>query len=140
VKYGAAAVRAVGAGDDAARAVRYGPRRLGPLPEQVTNTFRSGSYTGRTTSKSTTLYRAYGGRAGKLGMFWTRSRPSGPLQARIDLALDPAWGNTATEVTKIRVPAGTRIYEGYAASQGGGLLGGGSQVVVPNVSPNWIVP
>lgn len=35
--------------------------------------------------------------------------------------------------------AGTTIYDGAAAAQGG-LVGGGSQVVIPRVNPNWVVP
>ena len=61
------------------------------------------------------------------------------LPAQMDSALNPAWGNLATDVSTIRVPAGTTIYEGAAAAQplsgGGSLLGGGSQVFIPNV--NW---
>lgn len=49
------------------------------------------------------------------------------------------WGNTAENVVKINVPAGTTIFEGFAESQGGFLLGGGSQVVIPNVDPSWVV-
>ena len=57
----------------------------------------------------------------------------------MDSALNPAWGNTAKNVATIRVPAGTTIYEGVVAPQGN-LLGGGSQVVIPKVNPNWLVP
>jgi len=56
----------------------------------------------------------------------------------MDLALDPSWGNTAERVTSIRVPAGTTIFEGFAAPQGS-LLGGGSQVYIQNVDPGWIL-
>jgi hypothetical protein len=124
--------------ENAAGGVRFGPLNRGPLPDKVADTFRSGSYTGTTISETTTLYRVHGGTAGELGQFWTRTPPAGPLQSQIDLALNPAWGNTATQVTTIRVPAGTTIFEGFAAGQGG-LVGGGSQVVIPNVNPAWIV-
>ena len=120
-------------------AVQYGPLNPGPLPQAVANTFRSGSYTAKTLSEATTLYRVHGGTAGQLGSFWTRTPPAGPLQSRIDLALRPEWGNTATQVTRINVPAGTAIYEGAAAAQGG-LVGGGSQVFIPRVNPSWVVP
>jgi hypothetical protein len=122
---------------------RLGPMRAGPLPETVASTFRSGSSTATELAETTTLYRAYGGDAGALGRYWSRVRPSGPLQAQIDSALNPAWGNTASEVATIRVLAGTTIYEGAAAPQpipGGSLMGGGSQVYIPNVSPAWLVP
>jgi len=61
------------------------------------------------------------------------------MQATIDLALNPQWGNTAVQVARIQVPAGTTIFEGAAAAQGG-LVGGGSQVFIQNVNPAWLLP
>ncbi len=119
-------------------AIRWGPLNGGPLNDAVTSTFRGGSYTESVLSGETTLYRSYGGTAGELGSYWTRTPPAGPLQATMDSALNPAWGNTAQNVSTIRVPSGTTIYEGFAAPQGG-LLGGGSQVYIPKVNPNWLV-
>lgn len=110
----------------------------GPLGAKVAATFRGASYTQSVTKAPTTLYRSWGGKAGELGPYWTRTPPSGPLQSRIDSALLPQWGNTATNVTTIRVPPGVTIFEGSAAQQGG-LVGGGSQVVIQNVDPSWIV-
>ena len=128
----------------AAKAVRYGPHNPGPLNDAIASTFRSSSYTMTDLSEATTLYRVYGGQAGELGSYWTRTRPAGPLQSQLDSALNPAWGNSATSVATARVPAGTTIYEGAAASQpiagGGSLLGGGSQVYIPRVDPSWLVP
>lgn len=118
----------------------YGPMNRGPLPESLANTFRSGTYSEAVLEVDTTLYRVYGGSAGKLGSFWTRTQPTGPLQSQIDLALKPEWGNTAENVVKINVPAGTKIFEGVAASQGAGLLGGGNQIIIQNVNPDWVVP
>lgn len=124
--------------------VRFGPMNPGPLPDEVASTFRSSSYTMSGLSEATTLYRVYGGKAGQLGSYWSRVKPSGPLQAQLDSALNPAWGNSATSVATTRVPAGTTIYEGAAASQpiggGGSLLGGGSQVYIPRVDSSWLVP
>ncbi len=111
----------------------------GPLSADVAATFRSSTYTQTVLTEDTTLYRVYGGNAGPLGSYWTRTPPSGPLQSTIDSALDPAWGNTAENVNTIVVPKGTTIYEGTAAPQGG-LVGGGNQVYVPKVDPNWQVP
>lgn len=62
------------------------------------------------------------------------------MQSIVDSALNPAWGNTAINVVKIEVPAGVRIYQGQAASQGG-LVGGGNQALFPKdvkIDPNWI--
>jgi hypothetical protein len=110
----------------------------GPLGEKIASTFRSSTYTETVTSEATTLYRVYGGSAGEIGGYWTRTPPAGPVQSIIDTALNPAWGNTATSVTRINVPAGTRIFEGVAAPQGG-LVGGGNQVFIQNVNPDWII-
>ena len=111
----------------------------GPLPRAVANTFRGGSYTAITVPEATTLYRVYGGKAGQIRGYWTRTKPAGPVQSSIDSALNPQWGNTATNVATVRVPAGTTIYEGAAAAQGG-LVGGGSRVFIPNVNPASLVP
>ncbi len=102
----------------------------GPLGNEVAATFRGATYTESLTSEATTLYRSWGGSADEFGSYWTRSAPTGPLQTQIDSALLPQWGNNAQNVTQIRVPPGTTIYEGFAAPQGG-LVGGGNQVYLP---------
>lgn len=118
---------------------RWGPATgAGPLGAEVASTFRGGSYTELVTQEATTLYRVYGGKAGELGYYWTRTPPAGPLQARIDSAMLPKWGNTANSVSKITVPKGTTIFEGFAAPQGN-LVGGGSQVFIPKPNPSWLV-
>ena len=114
---------------------------IGPLDSNVVTTFRGGSYTATTTTETTTLYRVYGGSAGKIGSYWTRTQPSGSLQAQLDSALAPQWGNTAQKIVVIRVPKGTTIYEGAAAPQPTGvgqIIGGGNQVYIPQVNPKWI--
>ncbi|KIT17878.1 putative deoxyribonuclease RhsC [Jannaschia aquimarina] len=129
-----------------AKNLRYGPLNPGPLSDNIASTFRSASYSAVTTSGPTTLYRVYGGKAGQIGGFWTRTRPSGPLQSQLDSALVAAWGNTGSKVAIATVPRGTVIYEGAAASQAlkignakiGELIGGGSQVYILRVNPKWI--
>jgi hypothetical protein len=54
----------------------------------------------------------------------------------MDLALPP--GNTMKYVVEIKVPAGTTIYEG-AAGPSSVLLGGGNQIFISKVDPQWIV-
>jgi hypothetical protein len=96
----------------------YNPIRSGPLPTNIANTFRSGTYVESVTHEPTILYRVYGGNAEEFGSYWTRTLPKGYLQSTIDSAIDPAWGNTANKVVKIEVPSGVKMYEGVAAPQG----------------------
>ncbi|MGO6697898.1 hemagglutinin repeat-containing protein [Rhizobium ruizarguesonis] len=118
----------------------YGPLSAGPLPEKIASTFRSSTYTEVEAIEPVILYRVYGGNAGQLGAYWTATPPAGPVQAIIDSALYPQWGNTATNVVKIQVPVGTKFFEGIAAPQGG-LVGGGNQVFFKDVKidPKWII-
>lgn len=111
----------------------------GPLTEKIASTFRSGTYDEIITTEPTKLYRVYGGSAGDMGAYWTRTKPSGPVQSITDSALLPQWGNNATNVVEIEVPIGTKFYEGVAAPQGG-LVGGGNQVFFDTkVDPSWKV-
>ncbi|WP_449122864.1 hemagglutinin repeat-containing protein [Pseudomonas sp. MPG01] len=119
---------------------QYNPLNQGPLPASIADTFRSATYAEVVTQKPTTLYRVYGGSANELGAYWTATKPTGPVQSIIDSALNPQWGNTAVNVVKIEVPAGTKYFEGVAAPQGG-LVGGGSQVLFPKdfkIDPSWV--
>ena len=122
---------------EAGATVNYGPMNLGPLANDIMSTFRSGSYTAQTLKQPTSLYRVIGESGNTAGSYWTSMQPQGPLQSLIDLGLDQSWGNTATRVIRANIPAGTRIYEGAAAAQGG-LVGGGNQIYIPKVNPNWI--
>jgi len=124
----------------------WGPQSgLGPLGKDVAKTFRSSTYYEIILEEDLILYRVYGGKSGELGSYWTKTRPSGPLQSQLDSAILPEWGNTLQNVVKIRVPKGTKIYEGIAASQKGvkqpfvNLPGGGNQVFIPRVYPKWII-
>ena len=53
----------------------------------------------------------------------------------------PEFGNTMERVVEIRIPAGTKMFEGIAARQKAGydLLGGGRQIILEHVDPSWIV-
>lgn len=115
----------------------FSPINPGPLSDDVANTFRSSTYQGSVLTADTTLYRAIGDGGNPAGSYWTRTSPSGPLESVISSGLDQNWGNTATTVVTGTFPAGTQIYEGVAAAQRG-LVGGGNQIYIPNVNPNWV--
>jgi hypothetical protein len=117
----------------------------GPLGAEIANTFRSATYVERTLDEPLTLYRVYGVKSGKLGSYWTTTKPSGGLQSQLDLALLTEWGGVPAKTATIKVPKGTTIFEGVAAPQTGkvktfeNLMGGGTQVYIPRVDPNWLV-
>jgi hypothetical protein len=107
----------------------------GPLGLKAKD-FRSSTYTQQTLDASVILYRVHGGTAQEFGGYWTRLKPSSPLQAQLESGLETEWGNTAKELTSIRVPPGTVIYEGIAERQGR-RPGGGNQVYLMSVDPSW---
>ena len=115
----------------------YNPMNKGPLADDIANTFRSSTYNGVTTNRPTTLYRVIGPNGNPEGSYWTRNIPNGPTQSIIDSALNPQWSNSATNVVRAIVPRGTTFYEGVASQQGG-LVGGGNQIYIPQVNPDWI--
>lgn len=92
------------------------------------------------------MYRVSGGSAKEVGSYMSMTPQGGGLQSQFDLALNPVWGNTTENITKVVVPKGTTIYEGIAAPQNiydslgnviGTLPGGGSQVYIPKVEGGW---
>jgi hypothetical protein len=123
---------------DGTKAVRYGPMNPGPLEAEVGETFRSASYTARTLGRPIDLHRAYSDPDRKLGPYWSRTPPSGPLQVKIDSAILDEYGNEATKVVHIQVPQGETVFEGYVAQQRM-RLGGGNQVYLLRLDPTWEV-
>ena len=119
---------------------KFGPLNPGPLVTEVTNSFRSATYTEKVVETEMIVYRYWGGKSGEFGRFWSPA-PNGPLASQIDSAILPEWGNTFQNLTHIRVPKGTIYYEGIAAGQKsakGELVGGGTQIYFNfNVNPLW---
>ena len=75
--------------------------------------------------------------AGSRNVWWTRVKPQGELQWRMDQAVLPSW-NKGTQLETLTVPKGQRLmgFEGPARGQGP-YLGGGNQVYVPNTPSGW---
>ena len=128
----------------------YGPIEHGPLGdpndlESKASTFRSGSYSQKVAETDIYIYRDYGGTARPDGRFWTPEPSKGPLQSQMDSAVLPEWGNTFENQAIMKIPKGTVYYEGAAASQTGtvgtnpSLLGGGTQIYLPDLDPTWII-
>ena len=90
-------------------AVKYSPANPGSLKEEFANTFSGATYTKRVLTEDTVMYRVSGGNAREVGSYMSMTPQNGGLQSQLDLALNPAWGNTTENVTKVVVPKGTII-------------------------------
>lgn len=91
-------------------------------------------------TKTVTLYRVYGGKAGYNGGFWTFEKPTDRLAVKDDLALNGSWGNSREFYDVAEVPADElEMWIGEAAPQttasGSELSGGGSQVYIKGGMP-----
>lgn len=128
----------------------YGPHESGPFgnpsdQRATASTFRSGTYTEKVAETDIYLYRDYGGSARADGRFWTPEPSKGPLQSQMDSAVLPEWGNTFQNQAIIKIPKGTKYYEGNAAAQTGTegthptLHGGGTQIFLPTPNNEWII-
>jgi hypothetical protein len=70
------------------------PGILGNSVNSLAATFAGGKYATIELSQDVVLYRAWApGQSRELGSFWSLEKPAGSLQARIDAALIPEWGN-----------------------------------------------
>jgi RHS repeat-associated protein len=77
----------------------------------------AGSTLSRVTQTDEVMYRVWGGGSGRAGEWLTPINPSSSAAARAGLALPE--GNSATYVSRVVVPAGTRVQVGVA----GGAFG-----------------
>ena len=126
-----------------------------PLPNNLGKTFKGGSYDEVILSKDTAMYRSYDGmsspfggeyKLGGHGVSWWKLEPSKGMAAVIDNAI-PARnsGNVASKLSRIKVPAGERIYEGKSGpiyTEDGNsrqmvAVGGKTQIVIVGDASAW---
>jgi len=113
-----------------------------PLPKKTANSFVGGAYDEVILENETIFYRVFHDQKYKFGApgeasYWSCSDARG-LQAAIDHAIPVSRnGNTAEKLVTIRVPKGTRLFEGKAQGLERGTTGGGNQVVIEKVRPEW---
>jgi type VI secretion system secreted protein VgrG len=108
----------------------YGPDEPGPLEPDEIKSFKDGKYRLRRLKKSVKVERLHGGTASPEGRWISRGpRPTG-LEGKIRMALRPEWGNTADQSSAFIIKAGTKVYEGVAAGQGTGYVGGATQLLI----------
>ena len=117
----------------------YSAFELGPLDIDVAKTFIGGRYTAVKLDSDKILRRA-GEKDTPLGQYFSEEVPGGVLQTRIDKAVMPEWPNGGKSpidsAFDIKIPAGTEIYIGEVASQGGLYMDGTPQIVV--IKP-WMI-
>jgi hypothetical protein len=109
----------------------------------MAETFHAASYVKNEVVEPTKLYRVFSDDARRLGLYWTRVQPNGPLQATLDDAISPTFKNSAHSWVEITVPKGEIVFEGKAAAiaiPGGSLFGHGHQAILERVKipAEWV--
>lgn len=102
-----------------------------------------GNYRTVISNDKVTLYRTFGGNADAGGGFATTTSAANRIQAKIDTALLPEWGNSRMYEAVIEVPKGQALNIGKVAEQytktGTKLAGQADQVLLPQNWPlEWI--
>lgn len=122
---------------------------------EITSSFQNGEYQSFITVEPLTLYRVFGKYSGSnsyesekgarlKGAFASTEFAESVIDAKMRLALDPAWFNTKMYEVKLMVPIGVEISVGIVAEvrlkTGTILPGGADQVLLPFDWPDsWIV-
>ncbi len=123
-----------------------------PYGPQVTASFKGGVYQSFRTMAPIVLYRVFGQYRGSgptqkgarlNGGFASTEFAESIIDAKLRLALDPAWANTKMYEARLIVPAGISISIGTVASvvlkTGTVLPGGADQILLPQGWPeSWI--
>ena len=89
---------------------RFSPIEPGSLNEQTALTFASATYDEITIPPGydLTVNRVWGGKAEKVGRYMSDVPQNGGMQSQLDLALNPAWGNTAGNISSVVIPGGQK--------------------------------
>jgi hypothetical protein len=111
------------------------------LPERIASTFENSIYKNRklATDESYFKYHGVDNRTGRKYSWLTNKKYATDTEIRKGLAIREDWGVKLESVTEFKVPAGTYVSEGKAASQGVGYAGGDYQAVITNVPDAWII-
>lgn len=115
----------------------------GPLAEKRGNpasNFRSGMYNERVLEEDTIFYRGGDSGGSEWGQWFTSEPPKSVANVRIDSAVKPQWidpksgaltgVSNVNTVYAIRIPKGTKIYEGPVGNQGGIYTGGPNSIQI----------
>ena len=105
-------------------------------PAKYVDTFEKAKCVEVTLRYDLKLMRVFSNDNARLGTYFTTTCLMSPRYAIRKLALKQEWGNRATKIVEVTVPAGTTIYIGIAAFQDPETLypGGAQQTVVVDIS------
>lgn len=105
-----------------------------PLPANIAVTFLGSKCREVLLQEPRAYYRYYSSSTNKFGRYLTTDRYTSNVQIIRNLALKQEWGNQATMMLTVTVPAGTKVYEGIVAPQipASCYPGGGQQTFIEN--------
>jgi hypothetical protein len=88
-----------------------------PLDANIAATFEDSKCEAVTLEQPQTFYRYYSSSSNKYGRYLTTDKYTTNVDVINNLALNQDWGNQATMMLEVTVPAGTTVYEGIVAPQ-----------------------
>ncbi|MBD2499773.1 hypothetical protein [Anabaena azotica] len=114
-----------------------------PLPTEIAITFLDSKCQAVTLEQPQTFYRYYSSSTNKYGRYLTTNQYKTNVEVIRNLALNQSWGNKATTMLKVTLPAGTVVYQGIVAPQNPSQCypGGGQQTFIQDTrDPNikWV--
>ncbi|BAY26251.1 hypothetical protein NIES2100_60650 [Calothrix sp. NIES-2100] len=103
-----------------------------PLPADIAVTFLKSECQEIQLQEAKTYYRYFSSDSNKFGRYLTTNLYKKNVEAIRELALKQEWGNQATMVLTVTVPAGTKVYQGVVAPQEPSTCypGGGQQIFI----------
>jgi hypothetical protein len=88
-----------------------------PLPSEIAITFLNSECKEVKLEQPQTFYRYYSSSNNKYGRYLTTDKYKTNVEVIKNLALNQAWGNQATMIETITLPAGMTTYQGIVAPQ-----------------------
>jgi hypothetical protein len=88
-----------------------------PLPSDIAVTFLNSKCQEVKLEHPQTFYRYYSSSENRYGRYLTTDKYKTNVEVIRNLALNQSWGNKATMIQPVILPAGTTIYQGIVAPQ-----------------------
>jgi hypothetical protein len=103
-----------------------------PLPPEIAATFLDSKCEEVKLAQPQHFYRYYSSDGNKYGRYLTTDKYKTNVEVIRKLALNQDWGNQATMMLKVTLPAGTMVYQGIVAPQNPAACypGGGQQTFI----------